>query len=90
MKLTRKGDGKELYGQEAKWIEWTEEGKFRELHDEPGIGRSCILDPKRGPYFTWMTTTVTSFEISESGSVNFTTENSEYVLENISIEEEEQ
>ena len=90
MKLTRKRDGKELYGEDAKWIEWTEEGKFKELHDEPAIGRSCILDPKRGIYFTWMTTTVTGFEISEDGSVIFKTENSEYLLEKISIEEDEQ
>jgi hypothetical protein len=37
-----------------------------------------------------MTTTVTDFEISEDGSVIFTTENSEYLLEKILIEEDEQ
>jgi hypothetical protein len=84
MRLTRKKDGKVLMGEEAKWIEWSEDGKFKELHDEPSVGRSCILDPKRGPYFTWMTTSVIDFEISEEGSITFTTENNEYVLEKIS------
>lgn len=89
MRLTRKRDGKELYGGDVKWIEWTGEGKFKELHEEPAIGRSCILDPNRGPYFTWMTTAVTDFEISEDGSVTFTTKNSEYLLEKISPDQYE-
>jgi hypothetical protein len=84
MRLTRKKDGKVLIGEEAKWVEWDDNGKFKEFHDEPSVGRSCILDPKRGPYFTWMTTCVTGFNISEGGDVTFTTKNSEYILEKIS------
>jgi len=79
VKLTRLGDGKVINGEKHKFIEWKEDGTFLESHDEPKIGRSLIIDPQFLT-FTWMTTTIVSFEI-EQNYIHFKTQNSNYKLE---------
>ena len=54
-KLVRERDGLTHYGRELGWIEWNEDSRFEQKHDEPAVGRSCMLDPHRMS-FTWLTT----------------------------------
>ena len=78
-KLVRERDGLTHYGREMGWIEWGEDSRFKEKHDEPTIGRSCILDPHRIS-FTWLTTTVTEIVEQKEDYIKFNTKNSVYEL----------
>ncbi len=78
-KLVRERDGLTHYGREMGWIEWGYNGRFSELHKEPQIGLSCILDPHRIS-FTWLTTSVTEILENQDGYVKFKTQNSNYEL----------
>lgn len=78
-KLVRERDGLSNVGHKAGWIEWSEDGKFKELHNEPAVGRSLILDPQRMSY-TWMTTTVTEILEQKENYIKFATTNSLYEL----------
>ena len=78
-KLVRERDGLSNVGHKAGWIEWNEDGKFKELHDEPAVGRSLILDPQRMSY-TWLTTTVTEILEQKENYIKFATTNSLYTL----------
>ena len=80
-KLTRLGDGLVKQSEDVIWIEWNSEGRFDSKHDEPAIGRSLMMSPFN-IFFTWQTTPITAFEVTEVG-VEFVTENSNYVLEQI-------
>ena len=80
-KLTRLGDGLVKQSADVIWIEWNSEGRFDSKHDEPAIGRSLMMSPFN-IFFTWQTTPITAFEVTEVG-VEFVTENSNYVLEQI-------
>lgn len=77
-KLTRH-DGLVRIGQVINWVSWNENGTFKDRHDKPAIGLSCILDGNRMSY-TWLTTTITEFGENEDGSIWFNTENSKYTL----------
>jgi hypothetical protein len=65
------------------WIQWKEDDRFKELHDEPAVNRSLILDPQYGPTYTWMTTTVTEILEQTDDKILFKTKNSLYLLEKI-------
>lgn len=78
-KLVRERDGLSNVGHKAGWIEWSEDGKFKELHNEPAVGRSLILDPQRMSY-TWLTTTVTEILEQKENYIKFATTNSLYEL----------
>ena len=78
-KLVRERDGLTKYGQEMGWIEFHENGTFKEKHNEPAIGRSCILDPHRIS-FTWLTTSVTEIVEQREDYIKFKTRNSNYEL----------
>ena len=78
-KLVRERDGLTHYGREMGWIEWGEDSRFKEKHDEPAVGRSCILDPHRIS-FTWLTTTVTEIVEQKEDYIKFNTRNSVYEL----------
>ena len=77
-KLVRERDGLTKYGQKMGWIEW-EDGRYKELHDNLAIGRSCILDPHRMS-FTWCTTSVTEIIEQKENYIKFKTNNSVYEL----------
>ena len=79
-KLVRERDGLSNVGHKAGWIEWSEDGKFKELHNEPAVGRSLILDPKSAPSYTWMTTAVTEILEQKENYIKFATLNSTYEL----------
>ena len=78
-KLVRERDGLTNLGHKAGWIEWTDDGSFKKLHNEAAIGRSLILDPQRMSY-TWMTTTVTEILEQKENYIKFATTNSLYEL----------
>lgn len=77
--LTRLDDGLVKRGYKLNFIEWNEDGTFKEKHSEPKIGLSCILDGDRMS-FTWLTTTITELTVNEENFIKFRTENSNYEL----------
>jgi hypothetical protein len=78
-KLVRERDGLTHYGRELGWIEWNEDSRFEQKHDEPAVGRSCMLDPHRLS-FTWLTTQVTEIVEQKEDYIKFNTKNSVYEL----------
>ena len=63
------------------WLEWNEDGSFKEKHDDIGVGRSLIMSPFNH-FFTWQTTVVTEILAAETDSsyIKFKTKNSTYEL----------
>lgn len=78
-KLIRERDGLTKVGNYADWLSWDEEGKFKEKHDKPAIGRSLIIDGRFINY-TWLTTDVTDILVEEDNYIKFKTKNSIYEL----------
>jgi hypothetical protein len=78
-KLVRESDGLTHHAREMGWIEWGDDSRFKEKHNEPAIGRSCILDPQRISY-TWLTTSVTEIVEQRDDYIKFNTRNSVYEL----------
>jgi hypothetical protein len=78
-KLVREHDGLTHYAHEIGWVEWNENGTFKEKYDEPAIGRSLILDPHRMS-FTWLTTSITEIIEQQDDYIKFKTKNSNYEL----------
>ena len=78
-KLVRERDGLTHHAREMGWIEWNDNGTFKEKHNEPAIGRSCMLDPHRFS-FTWLTTSVTEIVEQRDDYIKFNTNNSVYEL----------
>lgn len=63
----------------AIWIEFNEDGTFKEKYDEVQVGRSLIMSPFNQS-FTWQTTTVTEIVEQRDGCIKFKTQNSNYEL----------
>ena len=78
-KLVRERDGLTHHAREIGWIEWNENGTFKEQFDDVAVGRSLILDPQRLSY-TWLTTTVTEIIEQQDDYIKFNTNNSVYEL----------
>ena len=77
--LVREGDGKTCKSKEVMWLEFGEDGRFKEKHDKPEIGRSLIMSPFN-QFFTWQTTDIKEILEERDGYIRFTTKNSIYVL----------
>jgi hypothetical protein len=78
--LIRERDGLVNPAYQIGWIEWGEDGRYKQLHEEPAVGRSLILDPRSAPFYTWMTTTVTEILEQREDYIKFKTSNSTYEL----------
>jgi hypothetical protein len=78
-KLVRERDGLTKQSKDIKWLEWNEQGKVREDHNEPAIGRSLLMSPFND-FFTWMTTDVTEIVEEREDYIKFRTLNSNYEL----------
>ena len=80
-RLVREGDGLNKKSKEILWLEWNEDGRFKEKHDDIAIGRSLIMSPFNH-FFTWQTTVVTRILASEADSsyIKFKTKYSTYEL----------
>jgi hypothetical protein len=77
-KLIRSSDNLIVTGNKILWLEWNENGTYKENHNTPVVGASLVVDPHYGTY-TWLTTTMNSFT-EEEGVINFETKNSKYQL----------
>lgn len=82
-RLVRTNDGLTKQGQAVKYVEW--EGgigsKAKELHSEPAVGRSLVLDP--GYSYSWLTTAITEIVEQRENYIKFKTQNSDYELSKI-------
>lgn len=77
--LKRLNDGLTNVGSTIGWIEWSDEGRGKEMHDEPAIGRSLMLDPHIFE-FTWLTTSIAEIVEQREDYIKFATKNSIYEL----------
>ena len=80
-KLTRKNDGLVKYADKINWVEWNEDGTFKNLSEDVISGGSLILDFSYGN-FKWMTSTIKTY-IKEHTTIEFETKNSSYILEKL-------
>ena len=78
-KLIREHDGLTKHSVDVIWIEWDENGRFKEKHNEPTIGRSLLMSPFN-EMFTWQTTDITEIVEKQEGYIKFKTKNSIYEL----------
>jgi hypothetical protein len=78
-KLVRERDGLTKQSEKVMWIEFNDDGRFKERYDEIGLNRSLIMSPFND-YFTWQTTTVTEILDQTDEYVKFKTNNSIYTL----------
>lgn len=78
-KLVRERDGLTKHSVDVMWLEWNEEGRFKEKHTEPAVGRSLLMSPFN-EFFTWQTTSVTEITEQREDYIKFKTGNSTYEL----------
>lgn len=78
-KLIRSSDNLTVTGKKVLWLEWNENGSYKQHHDTPLVGASLVVDPRYGTY-TWLTSAMNSFIEDEEGVITFETKNSNYQL----------
>ena len=78
-KLVREHDGLTNQSKDIMWIEWNEDGTFKENHDTFAIGRSLLMSPFN-QFFTWQTTPITEIVEEQDDYIKFKTKNSNYEL----------
>tara|TARA_R110002074_G_scaffold249116_1_gene420972 strand:+ start:50 stop:409 length:360 start_codon:yes stop_codon:yes gene_type:complete len=78
-KLVRERDGLTKQSKGVKWLEFNDNGTFKEQFQEVAIGRSLIMSPFNNS-FTWQTTTVTEIVEQRDDYIKFKTQNSNYEL----------
>jgi hypothetical protein len=78
-KLVREHDGLTNYSKDVTWIEWNEDGRFKERHNTIGVGRSLLMSPFNEA-FAWQTTEVTEILEQKEDCIKFKTRNSVYTL----------
>jgi hypothetical protein len=78
-KLIRKSDNLINKSGDVRWIEFHDNGSFKEAFDEPAIGRSLLMSPFN-MFFTWQTTPIVKIVRKTKYTVTFKTKNSDYKL----------
>jgi len=78
-KLIRERDNLVKKSSKVLWLEWNEDGTFKDRFEELAIGRSLLMSPFN-QFFTWHTTTVTEIVEQRNDYIKFKTENSNYEL----------
>ena len=78
-KLVREGDGLTKQSQDVMWLEFDENGKFKERHKDIAVGRSLLMSPF-SQFFTWQTTDIKEIIEQKENYVKFKTTNSIYEL----------
>ena len=78
-KLVRERDELTKQSKGVKWLEFNEDGTFKEDFKEPKVGRNLLMSPFNH-YFTWQTTTVTEIVEQRDDYIKFKTGNSNYEL----------
>ena len=77
--LTKPDNELFIKGSESvKYIEW-KEGRGDSIHDEIAIGRSLIMSPF-SEFHTWLTTPIITIHSQSPTQIEFSTENSRYIL----------
>ena len=82
-----KSNGEKHFATQVKFVEWSAEelgSRAKELHAEPAVGFSCILDPQYSYQYTWLTTQIAEIVSDETDKdmrkIVFRTKNSDYTL----------
>lgn len=78
-KLVRDRDQLTKTSKDIKWLEFDENGKYKEAFSDITVGRSLIMSPFNYA-FTWQTTIVTEIVEQRDDYIKFNTENSCYEL----------
>ena len=78
-KLVRERDALTKRCMYVLWIEWNEDGTFKDQFEEITIGRSLLMSPFNHA-FTWQTTAVTEIVEQREDYIKFKTGNSNYEL----------
>ncbi|MDB4378316.1 hypothetical protein N9Z41_00960 [bacterium] len=78
-KLIRERDGLLKQSKDIKWLEWNEDGTFKDNFELPAVGRSLIMSPFNN-FFTWQCTITTEIIEQREDYIKFKTENSTYEL----------
>ena len=78
-KLIRERDGLTKHSEDVMWIEFGDDGRFKEKHSDIAIGRSLLMSPFN-QFFAWQTTVVTEIVEQKEDYIKFKTENSNYEL----------
>ena len=78
-RLIRDRDGLTKESEKIMWVEWNEEGRFKDKFDDIAVGRSLIMSPFNQS-FTWQTTTITEVIANREDYKEFKTKNSHYRL----------
>jgi len=78
-KLVRENDGLIKTSRAITWIEWNEDGTFKDQFENIDLNRSLIMSPFN-EYFTWQTTTVTEIIEQKEDYIKFKTNSSIYEL----------
>jgi hypothetical protein len=81
-----KSNGETHLGSQVKFVEWGGEelgSRAKQLHEEPQVGFSVMIDPQRFQY-TWLTTPITEIisdeQVEDQRIITFKTKNSDYTL----------
>jgi hypothetical protein len=78
-RLVRERDGLTKQSEDIMWLEFGDDGFFKEKHTEPAIGRSLLMSPFN-QFFVWQTTVVTEIVEQKEDYIKFKTQNSNYEL----------
>lgn len=80
-KYTLKNEAKNFtkHGNNYMFVEWSDEGVFKQKYDQPAVGLSMLFDWTSFSY-GWLTTPITEILEKTDKLVRFKTENSEYKL----------
>jgi hypothetical protein len=78
-KLIRQEDGLVKKSTGVKWIEFHENGSFKDWFVKPKKGRSLLMSPFN-MFYTWQTTSIIKIIEKTDTFVHFKTKNSEYKL----------
>jgi hypothetical protein len=78
-RLARDNDGLIKESVSVTWVEWSEDGRGKAMHDDIAIGRSLLMSPFN-QFFTWQTTSITEIIEQREDYIKFNTRNSVYEL----------
>ena len=77
--LIRLRDGLVKESEDIIWVEFNDDGTFKEKHKEIKVGLSLLMSPFN-QYFTWQTTEVTEIIDQREDYIRFRTINNTYEL----------